>query len=66
MTTRLGKRLNLLATRVPEGCPTCRHGMRIVIVDGDEPEPDPGCPRCGRVVPGIRTIRIVRVERGPM
>ena len=61
----LERRLSKVCAQVPEGCPACRNPPPIVILDGDTPSPPGSCPECGRVYPGIRVVRLVRVERGP-
>jgi len=62
----LKRRLANVRVQVPEGCPACRVPPSIVILHGDEPEPPGACQHCGRGYPGIRVVRIVRVERGPL
>ena len=60
------RRLADIQAHRPEGCPACRTSPPLAILLGDEPEPPGSCEQCGRVFPGIRVVRIRRVERGPM
>jgi hypothetical protein len=67
MTTKaLARRLQSIRVNAPVGCPACRVPMPIVILQDDEPEPSNHCAACGRVYEGLRVIRIVSVDRGPL
>ena len=51
-------RLQTAQTRMPVGCPTCRAPLPIVILAD-------AAVSTREVLPGVPTIRIVFVERGP-
>ena len=61
----LTRRLAVVRTHLPAGCPACRVPPPIVILHGDDPEPPTACEVCGRPFTGITVVRIRRVERGP-
>jgi hypothetical protein len=63
--SRITRRIEQVRERIPTGCPACRTPPPLVILHDGEPEPPTSCPACGRLYPGIRVIRITRVERGP-
>ena len=62
----LARRLTDIQAHRQEDCPACRTPPPLVILHDHEPERPGNCPECRRVYPGIRVVRIRRVEREPM
>jgi uncharacterized Zn finger protein len=62
----LGRRVERLGERVPEGCPACREQELIRILVHDDADPPSHCNQCGKALTGTTCVRLVQVERGPL
>jgi hypothetical protein len=62
----LNRRVDQLATALPNPCPDCREAPAFVILLGeDASDPPAECATCGRTLPDPLVIRFVAREDGP-
>lgn len=61
MTRHLDHRLAQLRTRIPAGCPACRHWPHVWILNPGDPEPPVQCDGCGRRFTGLIRVYLLDV-----